>query len=96
MHDSIARNNYIFNTTAGIIVSESPNNQIYDNTIEGATGAGIRLFSPPIADDGFTEDNYVYNNTIPNSEDGIREIKSHDNVLEDNKFCNIESDEYSS
>jgi parallel beta-helix repeat protein len=93
MHDSIARNNYIYNTTTGIIVSESPNNQIYSNTIEGATRAGIRLINPPTADDGFTEDNHVYNNTISNSEDGIREIRSHDNILEDNKFFNIESDE---
>jgi parallel beta-helix repeat protein len=93
MHDSIARNNYIYNTTTGIIVSESPNNQIYSNTIEGATGAGIRLLNPPEPDDGFTEDNHVYNNTISNSEDGIREIRSHDNILEDNKFFNIESDE---
>ena len=93
MHDSIARNNYIYNTTTGIIVSESPNNQIYSNTIEGATSAGIRLSNPPNPDDGFTEDNHVYNNTISNSEDGIREIRSHDNILEDNKFFNIESDE---
>ena len=93
MHDSIARNNYIYNTTTGIIVSESPNNQIYSNTIEGATGAGIRLLNPPNPDDGFTEGNHVYNNTISNSEDGIREIRSHDNILEDNKFFNIESDE---
>jgi parallel beta-helix repeat protein len=93
MHDSIARNNYIYNTSTGIIVSESPNNEIYSNTIEGATGAGIRLSNPPNPDDGFTEDNHVYNNTISNSEDGIREIRSHDNILEDNKFFNIESDE---
>src|SRR5215208_261164 len=93
MHDSIARNNYIYNTTTGIIVSESPNNQIYDNTIEGATSAGIRLSNPPNPDDGFTEDNHVYNNTISNSEDGIREIRSDGNILEDNKFFNIESDD---
>src|SRR5829696_1664248 len=93
MHDSIARNNYIYNTTTGIIVSESPNNEIYSNTIEGATSAGIRLSNPPNPDDGFTEDNHVYNNTISNSEDGIREIRSHDNILEDNKFFNIESDD---
>ena len=93
MHDSIARNNYIYNTTTGIIVSESPNNEIYSNTIEGATSAGIRLSNPPNPDDGFTEDNHVYNNTISNSEDGIREIRSDDNILEDNKFFNIESDD---
>src|SRR5215217_1067989 len=93
MHDSIARNNYIYNTTTGIIVSESPNNEIYSNTIEGATRVGIRLLNPPIADDGFTEDNHIYNNTISNSEDGIREIRSDGNILEDNKFFNIESDD---
>src|ERR671923_2013570 len=83
MHDSIARNNYIYNTTTGIIVSESPNNEIYSNTIEGATKAGIRLSNPPNPDDGFTEGNHVYNNTISNSEDGIREIRSDGNILED-------------
>ena len=93
MHDSIARNNHVYNTTIGIIVSESPNNQIYDNTIEGATRAGIRLSNPPEPDDGFTEGNHVYNNTISNSEDGISEIRSDGNILEDNKFFNIESDE---
>src|SRR5215204_5338190 len=93
MHDSIARNNYIYNTTTGIIVSESPNNEIYSNTIEGATSAGIRLSNPPNPDDGFTEGNHVYNNTISNSEDGIREIRSDGNILEDNKFFNIESDD---
>jgi poly(beta-D-mannuronate) C5 epimerase len=93
MHDSIARNNYIYNTTTGIIVSESPNNEIYSNTIEGATKAGIRLSNPPNPDDGFTEGNHVYNNTISNSEDGIREIRSDGNILEDNKFSDIESDD---
>ena len=93
MHDSIARNNYIYNTSTGIIVSESPDNEIYSNTIEGATETGIRLSNPPNPDDGFTEDNHVYNNTISNSEDGIREIRSDGNILEDNKFFNIESDD---
>jgi mannuronan 5-epimerase len=93
MHDSIARNNQIYNTTTGIIVSESPDNQIYSNIIEGASGAGIRLSNPPNPDDGFTEGNHVYNNTISNSEDGIREIRSDGNILEDNKFFNIESDD---
>jgi len=93
MQDSIARNNHIYNTSSGIIVSESPNNQIYNNIIEGATRTGIRLFNPPEPDDGLAEGNHVYNNTISNSDDGIKEIRSHDNILEDNKFFNIESDE---
>jgi mannuronan 5-epimerase len=92
MHDSIARNNHVYNTSSGIIVSESPNNQIYSNTIERATHAGILLFNPPVPDeDGFTEGNHVYNNTISDSAHGIRETRSHGNILGDNKFYNIES-----
>src|SRR5215211_284468 len=95
MHDSIARNNYIYNTTTGIIVSESPNNEIYSNTIEGATSQGIRLQNPELPDDGgFTEDNLVYNNTIISSGEGIGATRSHDNILENNRFSDIESGEY--
>src|SRR5918996_612139 len=95
MYDSIARNNHVSNTTSGITVSESPNNQIYNNTIEGATSQGIRLFNPPVPDDGVTEDNIVYNNVITSSEDGIAAARSHDNILENNIFSNIQSNDYS-
>ncbi len=94
MHDSIARNNYVYNSSIGITVAESPNNQIYSNTIEGTTSDGIRLFNPAPADDGFTENNIVYNNTIINSENGIEAVRSHDNILESNTLSNIQSDEY--
>jgi parallel beta-helix repeat protein len=94
MYDSIARNNHVSNTTSGITVSESPNNQIYDNTIDGATSQGIRLFNPDIPDDGVTEGNIVYNNAISDSEDGISAARSHDNILENNIFSNIQSSEY--
>src|SRR5829696_4969776 len=95
MHDSIVRNNHVSNTTTGIIVSESPNNQIYNNTIEGATSQGIRLFNPPEPPyDGLTENNLVYNNIIASSEDGISATRSHDNILENNTFSNIQSSEY--
>jgi mannuronan 5-epimerase len=94
MYDSIARNNYVYNSSIGITVSESPNNQIYSNTIEGVTSQGIRLFNPPLADDGSTEGNFVYNNTIINSENGIGAARSQDNVLENNTLSNIQSSEY--
>src|SRR5215211_1621493 len=95
MHDSIARNNHVYNTTSGITVSESPNNQIYNNTIEAATSQGIRLQNPELPDDGgFTEDNLVYNNTIISSGEGIGATRSHDNILENNRFSDIESGEY--
>jgi mannuronan 5-epimerase len=94
MTNSIARNNHIYNTTTGISVSESPNNRIYNNTIEGATDEGILLFNPEVVDDGFTEGNIVYDNVISSSEDGIRTTNSHNNILENNIFNNIESSEY--
>jgi poly(beta-D-mannuronate) C5 epimerase len=94
MHDSIARNNYVYNSSIGITVAESPNNQIHSNTIEGITSQAIRLFNPAPADDGLTENNFVYNNTIINSEDGIEAVRSHDNILESNTLSNIQSSDY--
>src|ERR671922_423219 len=94
MTNSIARNNHIYNTTTAISLSESPNNRIYNNTIEDATDEGILLFNPELADDGFTEGNIVYDNVISSSEDGIRTTNSHNNILENNTFNNIESNEY--
>src|ERR687898_670478 len=94
MSDSVAWNNQIYNATSGIIVSESSNNQIYDNTIEAVTSEGILLFNPPEQDDGLAEDNLVYNNTIIDSENGISATRSHDNILENILFSNITSSEY--
>jgi poly(beta-D-mannuronate) C5 epimerase len=95
MTDSIARNNQIYNATSGIIVSESSNNQIYDNTVEAATSEGILLFNPSEPPyEGLTEDNLIYNNTILSSAAGVSTTRSHDNILENILFSNITSSEY--
>jgi mannuronan 5-epimerase len=95
MTDSIARNNQIYNATSGIIVSESSNNQIYDNTVQAATSEGILLFNPSEPPyEGLTEDNLVYNNTIISSAAGISTTRSHDNIIENILFSNITSSEY--
>ena len=94
MTDSIARNNQIYNATSGIIVSESSNNQIYNNTVKGATSEGILLFNPSEPDDGLTENNLVHNNTIFGSTTGINSTRSYNNILENIKFSNITSSEY--
>jgi parallel beta-helix repeat protein len=94
MTDSIARNNHIINARVGILVSESPNNQIYNNTIEEATAQGIRLLNPDITDDGVTEGNVVYDNFISSSEDGIAAARSQNNIVENTTFSDIESSEY--
>ena len=95
MTNSIARNNNVYNSSTGILVSESPNNQIYNNTIEGATEEGILLFDPEIPDEGaLTEGNVVYDNKISSSENGIRASRSHNNIVENTTFSDIESSEY--
>jgi parallel beta-helix repeat protein len=94
MTDSIARNNHVINGGTGILVSESANNQVYNNIVEGADLQGIRLLNPEIPDDGVTEGNTVFNNTILNSEDGIGSARSQNNILENNMFSGIESSEY--
>ena len=94
MTDSIARNNHVINARVGILVSESPNNQIYNNIVEGATSQGIRLLNPELPDDGVTEGNIVYNNAISNSADGIAATRSLNNVVENTTFSDIESSEY--
>jgi poly(beta-D-mannuronate) C5 epimerase len=94
MSDSIARNNHVYNSSTGIMMSESPNNEIHNNTIEGATSQGIRLFNPILPDDGVTENNLVYNNTIISSQNGIVATRSHDNIVQNTTFSDIEGSEY--
>jgi hypothetical protein len=94
MTDSIARNNHIINAQTGILLSESPNNQVNDNIIEGATGEGIGLLNPAIADDGSTAGKIIYNNPISNSENGIRATNCQNNIVQNITFSDIDSDEY--
>jgi parallel beta-helix repeat protein len=94
MTDSIAGNNHVINARTGVQVSESPNNQIYNNTIEGATREGIGLFNPELPDDGSTEGNLVYDNIISDSDIGIRATRSHNNIVQNTIFSDIESSEY--
>jgi parallel beta-helix repeat protein len=94
MTDSTARDNHVINAETGILLSESPNNQVYNNTIEGATREGIRLLTPQLADDGVTVGNVIYDNVISDSENGIRATRSHNNIVEDIRFSDIEESEY--
>ena len=94
MTDSIARNNHVINARVGILVSESPNNQIYNNRIEEATGQGIRFLNPEASDDGVTEGNMAYDNAISDSQDGVAAARSQNNIVENTTFSEIESDEY--
>ena len=81
MFDSIAKNNIVSNEDSGIIISESHNNEVYNNIISDS-GTGI-----DIDEDSF--DNVVYNNTIiniPEPSDALylRDGASQQNTLHSN------------
>lgn len=59
MTDSIARNNYVSNEDRGIVISESSNNEVYNNTV---SDSGI-----DIDKDSF--ENTIHNNTIVDTAD---------------------------
>jgi parallel beta-helix repeat protein len=66
MSDSIARNNIVSNELRGIIVSESHNNEVYNNTVS-SSGSGIEI-------DEDSYDNTIYENlmiNIPNQDDAL-------------------------
>jgi mannuronan 5-epimerase len=59
MYNSIARNNLVYNEPSGVFVSQSHNNQIYNNTIS-KSGSGISVNSG-------SSNNKIFGNTISNS-----------------------------
>lgn len=81
MTDSIVRYNTVSNEDRGIVISESSNNEVYNNTITDS-GSGIDLDT-----DSF--ENIIYNNTIVNIEDpedalGIEDGAEDQNTLSSN------------
>jgi parallel beta-helix repeat protein len=94
MHDSIVRNNTIYNSDKGIRITESPNNEVYDNIIFDVSD-GFYLTNPSMPGDGHTTGNRIYNNTVRNAENGINVGNSDGNILANNTFENITSFEYS-
>jgi mannuronan 5-epimerase len=73
MYNSIAKNNIVYNEIQGIFVSQSHNNQVYNNTISN-NGDGIYVNS------GSTN-NKVYDNAIMNS-------KSHAILIKNSSSAN--------
>jgi parallel beta-helix repeat protein len=93
MHDSIVRYNEVWNSSTGIYFAESPNNEAYGNIIYDVK-RGIYFANPYNMDDGVTENNYVHNNTIYDTEFGIMAFRSPFNTVANNIMDDIESYEY--
>ena len=92
MFDSIARNNILSNEDNGIVISESHNNEVYNNIVSDS-GTGI-----DIDEDSF--ENVVYNNTIINIPDPsealhLRDGASEQNMLHSNILITIDGERIS-
>jgi mannuronan 5-epimerase len=92
MYDSIAANNIVSNEDNGIVISESHNNEIYNNTVSDS-GTGI-----DIDEDSF--DNIVSNNTLINIPEPyealyLRDGASQRNTLYSNILINESGQEIS-
>jgi parallel beta-helix repeat protein len=85
MHDSIVRNNQLFNVRTGISVTESSNNEIHDNTIHDVS-RGIYFVNPSAPDDGVTQNNNAHDNHISKTTYGIIASRAKDNIVAHNKF----------
>jgi poly(beta-D-mannuronate) C5 epimerase len=86
MYNSLARNNLVYNEAQGIFVSQSHNNQVYNNTISDSAD-GIYVNS------GSTN-NKIYDNTIMNSKSHAILIKnaSSENTFYTNKIVSTKKE----
>jgi parallel beta-helix repeat protein len=66
MSDSVARNNDVHDEEKCIFLSQSSNNEVYDNDISNCESQGIYLYHN-------SNGNKVYNNTLINATEGIEE-----------------------
>jgi poly(beta-D-mannuronate) C5 epimerase len=90
MFDSVARNNIVSGEEQGIVISESHNNEIYNNTVSDS-GHGIDL-------DKASYENIIYDNIIMNIPDisdafFIEEGAAEQNNLYSNKLVNTNGQE---
>ncbi len=66
MSDSVARNNDVHDEEKCIFLSQSSNNEVYDNDISNCESQGIYIYHNSI-------ENKVYNNNLTNATEGIEE-----------------------
>ncbi len=75
MSDSVARNNDVHDEEKCIFLSQSPNNEVYDNDISNCASQGIYIYHNSI-------ENKVYNNTLTNTTEGIEESDDSQGINE--------------
>ena len=84
MSDSVARNNDVHDEEKCIFLSQSVNNEVYNNKIRNCESQGIYIFHNSI-------ENKVYNNTLLNATEGIEESDDSlgSNAISNNKIEQI-------
>jgi len=97
-HDSIIRNNLVYNQFGSdipIAISESQDNKVYGNNISNSTN-GISVHNPEVLDeDGMSSGNRIYDNRFDSVASPIRAIASSDNTFSNNSFADITENHYS-
>jgi parallel beta-helix repeat protein len=78
-HDSIARNNNVNNETQCIFLSQSTNNEVYNNTVSRCSEFGIHIF------DNSANNAIYYNTIIDSSKDVVLDGAGTGNNLYSNK-----------
>lgn len=92
-HNNLIRNNQLYATKLDAIDLHGEDeylNEIYGNTItDVTTGAGIAAGNTGSTHDKSGPDNYIHNNTIINSREGIKiHLGSPDTIIENNTIIN--------
>src|SRR5215212_2040945 len=81
MYDFVARDNYVHDESMCIFLSQSHNNEVYNNTVTNCDSQGNYLYHNYF-------DNKVYNNTLINATKGIETSDdSKNNVLSNNAMA---------
>ena len=85
MHDSVARNNHVYNITSCIIVTASHNNEVHSNTVSNCDN-GIYLLAG-------SSNNKIRDNTVRDSGKGILvNTNASDNTISANTITNATED----
>jgi parallel beta-helix repeat protein len=85
MYDSFVRNNTVSNEDRGIVISESQNNQIYNNRVS-SSGTGIDLDKDSL--DNIIHDNAIIDIADPAAALYIEDDAESENTLYSNKLTN--------
>jgi mannuronan 5-epimerase len=85
MYDSVARFNIVSNEDKGIVISESHNNGIYNNTVSDS-GTGIDLEAE--SSDNIIHDNLIKNILDPSAALSVEEESAEQNTLYSNTLVN--------